>query len=266
MAHPLLICGIFLACVFISVEAAAPTPRSHLLECRICRNAIYLEDCKESQICAINEECYIEEIITPQLQVVFNAGCRSKAICSTTQTKRKRADGVSLIACSHCCEDRKTNTSSLECNVKLCGIETNSDHTNQCYYCADEDEAKQADVTDPTMCRKIKFCSDTEVCRATVKSISNKTVHEFGCYGLLPCQMLTIYALKGEGVDAHINVPHLIQTGEIQFNNGRKRQTTVCDICCGDGLCNSDSCFSVRKRIIPFVQAGKFNFTTLTLI
>ncbi|KAL3870652.1 hypothetical protein ACJMK2_038699, partial [Sinanodonta woodiana] len=58
------------------------------------------------------------------------------------------------------------------------------------------------------------------------------------------CQLITLGNLKYHGFDTGINIPHLVETGEII--TGRKRQTNVCSACCGDGLCNDDECEVVR--------------------
>ncbi|KAL3870650.1 hypothetical protein ACJMK2_038697 [Sinanodonta woodiana] len=204
----------------------------------------------------------MDSILTPSLHVIFNGGCRSKAVCRAGAGHTGKRAIESYVICSSCCN--ATNSGTLtECNANLCGLTTRNKHSNQCYYCGDDADAKQGSVYDPSLCRKIKACADDEVCRTTTSNTAGIFTYEFGCSQLLQCQLRTITDLESQGVVTGVDMGHLIQTGAIV---GRKRQTNICDICCGDGLCNDAECQSVRSRILTFAKAGRFNYTTLRLI
>ncbi|KAL3870648.1 hypothetical protein ACJMK2_038695 [Sinanodonta woodiana] len=206
----------------------------------------------------------MDAILTLSLQLVYNGGCRSNMKCNAgLHIAGKRRWATDNVQCSSCCNT--TNMGYGQCNTNLCGIKSSrgSNETNQCYYCGPWDDAKQSSVTDPRYCRNLKTCAENEVCRMSTRNTAGVNTFEFGCSQLLQCQVLTIASIESHGVNTGVDLSNLLLTGQIV---GRKRQTSVCDICCGDGLCNNDQCESMRTRIIQFASQGKFNYTSLTLI
>ncbi|KAK3607122.1 hypothetical protein CHS0354_036061 [Potamilus streckersoni] len=208
-------------------------------------------------------ECFIEEIITAQLLVVFDAGCRSTKACRANSLT-KRAESGGLIACSHCCNTPKM-ANTHECNSNLCGLEAMDNQSTQCYYCGHWADARQGVVTDPLQCVKKKLCGDDEICSVTTKNIGGVTKYEFGCKQLLECQTHTIASLELQGVHTGIDIVQLAGAGTLQVI-GRKRQINNCDICCGDDYCNDASCESVRRRLVTFANANRLNYTSLKVI
>ncbi|KAL3870649.1 hypothetical protein ACJMK2_038696 [Sinanodonta woodiana] len=191
----------------------------------------------------------MDSILTPSLQVIFNGGCRSTAVCRAGAGHTGKRAIASYVICSSCCN--ATNSGTLtECNANLCGLKTLN--------------SKRLITSLAISYRLIMLLSEkrTLVCRTTTRNIAGVISYESGCNQLLQCQILTISDIESEGVTTGVDIAHLI-TGEIV---GRKRQINICDICCGDGLCNDDGCEVIRTRILTFAKAGRFNYTTLRLI
>ncbi|KAK3587002.1 hypothetical protein CHS0354_026722 [Potamilus streckersoni] len=258
MAQELQICGLVLLGVLLSVEIQG----TNALTCRVCRNALFLDECTEQQTCLYNEECYIDQLLTPQFQILYNAGCRSKAVCLTSSTTHVGKRALSnYIGCSQCC-DTHGNSSNLECNIHLCGIRNRYNTTIQCYYCGGD--GIQGAVFNGRKCERVQTCNEDEVCFASTKTIGGSIMHSFGCAQKLHCQVHTTLVLEGLGISTGIDISHLTATGEIAFV-GRKRQTEVCYICCGDALCNNSECWEVKNRIAAFAKARKLDYATLTL-
>ncbi|KAL3870672.1 hypothetical protein ACJMK2_038717 [Sinanodonta woodiana] len=138
--------------------------------------------------------------------------------------------------------------------------------SNQCYHCGDDEDSKQGAVYDPMLCRKIKSCADDEVCRVTTLNTAGVFTYESGCNQKLQCQILTIATLQSENIDTGVDVASILASAGKRDNPTRKRQQSICDICCGDGLCNDSDCESVKIRIMQFANATRFNYTTLKLI
>ncbi|KAL3870579.1 hypothetical protein ACJMK2_038629, partial [Sinanodonta woodiana] len=47
------------------------------LTCRSCHNAATLNDCIGKETCRQNEQCYLDAVITSELRIRYNGGCRS---------------------------------------------------------------------------------------------------------------------------------------------------------------------------------------------
>ncbi|XP_052792792.1 uncharacterized protein LOC128226780 [Mya arenaria] len=57
-------------------------PAEDVLSCRRCLNAKTIDTCTTSIVCDNRtEECYMDEVITPNAEVVYRAGCRSRQAC-----------------------------------------------------------------------------------------------------------------------------------------------------------------------------------------
>ncbi|KAL3870647.1 hypothetical protein ACJMK2_038694 [Sinanodonta woodiana] len=206
----------------------------------------------------------MDAVLTSSLEIVYNGGCRSNLVCNAGMHLIGKKGATDHVLCSSCCNT--TNRWYGQCNNNLCGIKSSTgiNETNQCYYCGPWDDAKQSSVADPQNCRNLKTCADDEVCSVSTVNTRGLITYELGCKQLLLCQIGTIMTLELNGVNTQIDLPHLIQTGSVVL--GRKRQLDKCDVCCGDGLCNDASCEVVRRRIVQFAMAGRFNYTSLTLI
>ncbi|KAL3870577.1 hypothetical protein ACJMK2_038627, partial [Sinanodonta woodiana] len=75
-------------------------------------------------------------------------------------------------------------------------------------------------------------------CRATTSNVAGNTMYNFGCYNKENCQYLTKTAIIQYG-------PASVSLG-LSNGVGRKRQSVLCDVCCGDNFCNNDECSVVR--------------------
>ncbi|KAL3871477.1 hypothetical protein ACJMK2_039473 [Sinanodonta woodiana] len=184
--------------------------------------------------------------------ILFNAGCRSKAMCHGNWS----STGGGLRACARCCNTTGNSSSYVECNVHLCGLENSKHHT--CYFCGDD--STQGPVLDVSRCRKTKICADNEVCFVSTIHTGGTIMHQLGCAPKLHCQLHTILVLEGLGIPTGIDVPHLTATSEITFV-GRKRGTELCYSCCGDYLCNDADCWRVKDCIV-LVREMRINFAT----
>ncbi|KAL3870565.1 hypothetical protein ACJMK2_038616, partial [Sinanodonta woodiana] len=177
-------------------------------------------------------ECYTDELITSELQIIFNAGCRATNACKATPRPGK-AIIEALFACSRCCNTPPQNSSSSlshnECNDMLCGLKSGL----QCNYCLNQ---QGTDANYP--CNNKTVCPSDEVCRVTTTKIGGNTTHSFGCYNKQKCQLINKVALIQYG-------PPSIDLGLLN-GIGRKRQSVVCDVCCGDNYCNNAECHIVR--------------------
>ncbi|XP_060565946.1 uncharacterized protein LOC132724976 [Ruditapes philippinarum] len=66
---------------FTSKSAIGQTGQTVTLACRSCNRASSLDQCSGSITCGVNEICYLDELITNQKTVVYNAGCRANDVC-----------------------------------------------------------------------------------------------------------------------------------------------------------------------------------------
>ncbi|KAL4219484.1 MAM and LDL-receptor class A domain-containing protein [Mactra antiquata] len=94
-----------------TIPTTTMAPRN--LTCLHCIGATYIDDCIGNITCdGLTEDCYMDELVTDQLTVEYNGGCRSKDVCGMG-TGKKRSD---MFACSRCCDYDDG------CNIRLCGI------------------------------------------------------------------------------------------------------------------------------------------------
>ncbi|XP_060567096.1 uncharacterized protein LOC132725916 [Ruditapes philippinarum] len=225
------------------------------LTCRACHKASTLSDCNTVVSCnGTLEDCYMEEIITTNLTIVYDGGCRSKAACSTTRVRRY----PELVACSKCCDFKN------ECNKPLCGIRDDTYIPDpQCYNC-DHRTSEQSEVADPSKCVTLTTCKPEEMCFATESDVSGRTMFFYGCLNKVECGIL-----MGKAYDnykmcvANVTQPPVGVSRDQACRNVGKRSASICRACCDVGGCNYGTCEELQERIFKLAILGKFNMTTL---
>ncbi|XP_053380501.1 uncharacterized protein LOC123559870 isoform X1 [Mercenaria mercenaria] len=110
------------------------------LTCTHCHRVSSLEECTGSIACGPDEECYMDQLITDRLTIVYEGGCRRKDVCqsssSVSHSFGKRSDLDSeLVACSRCC-DIPALSGQLNCNERLCGIRFSCELISNCIRCS----------------------------------------------------------------------------------------------------------------------------------
>ncbi|KAL4235961.1 hypothetical protein ACF0H5_004349 [Mactra antiquata] len=232
------------------------------LQCRSCNRATKLSDCNRLVACdATLEDCYMDELVTDQLTVVYNAGCRAKDVCSSVGNHGKRND---FISCSRCC------SLSNDCNKRLCGIPDDTLSLAQCYSC-DHRNSEQSEVKDPKSCVTLETCQDNEVCYTTQESLQGDNTFFFGCYSKQVCRIIMQQAYD----DWRLCEKNLTQPdpgvswtqacGSYHINIG-KRSNAICHSCCNYGGCNYGTCHEQNDRLFNLVEQGKFDLNTLKFI
>ncbi|XP_053381299.1 uncharacterized protein LOC123555592 [Mercenaria mercenaria] len=235
------------------------------LTCKKCDRVSSLDSCTGSTKCAADEICFMDEIITDQLNVVYTGGCRSKVVCKSgvggasyvgKRSLQKRSDSV---ACSRCC-DVKKKTGELECNARLCGIRYTNTDSVRCFVCdTDIAGAKQGDVDMPEHCMSNTTCQVNEACSVERLYDYGETRHKYTCLRKRICLLLTKEALKRK--DECVANPDPAICGHAGMR--KRTANNMCTACCGDGLCNSGSCEQVIDRLYNLWKGGVLDFDNL---
>ncbi|XP_060571220.1 uncharacterized protein LOC132729469 [Ruditapes philippinarum] len=245
------------ACAMSAYAATVPPPAnvttSNIRRCRQCNRASTLSDCNKLVTCdSTLEDCFMDELITDQLTVVYVGGCRAKTVCNSSGKKRRN----DLVACSRCCDFDE------DCNKRLCGIKDDTLNSSQCYSC-DHRTSEQSEVKDPKTCVTLDTCQPNEVCYATTTDIGGKDTFYYGCLSKLQCGFLMEKAYK-DFQDCVSNKTALAPgpaRDAVCGNVGRA--TSLCHSCCADGGCNYGTCEELNNRIFALAENGKFDIKTL---
>ncbi|XP_060567081.1 uncharacterized protein LOC132725905 [Ruditapes philippinarum] len=245
---------LFLAYIFLGFANLVTSQST--IRCRSCNRASTLSDCNKLVVCdATLEDCYMDQILTDQLTVVYEGGCRAKTVCSSSG--RKRND---FIACSRCCDYEE------DCNRHLCGIKDDTISISQCYSC-DYRTSEQSEVKDPKSCVTLDTCQPNEVCYATMSDIGGKDTFFYGCLSKLQCRFLMNNAYNEYKMCVTRSVqPPPGMTYDQACGHIGKRATSLCHSCCADGGCNYGTCQELNARIFRLADAGKFDMNTLKVI
>ncbi|XP_045208636.2 uncharacterized protein LOC123560518 [Mercenaria mercenaria] len=221
-------------------------PSNTTIRCRLCNRASTLSDCNKLVTCdSILEECYMDQLRTDQLTVVFEGGCRAKDVCS--RSGRKRGD---LVLCSRCCAFEE------DCNKRLCGIKDDTIGNSQCYKC----NHQRADMP----CVNLAPCQPNEMCYISQKDVGGRDTFDSGCFSKLVCHSVMALAYENYRVCVlNATVPGPGLTWNERCGDIGKRQTTVCTSCCADTACNYGTCEELRDRLFKMAEVGKFDMKTL---
>merc|ERR1711860_28656 len=228
------------------------------LLCTACSKASSLDDCNHKVQCGANEMCYMDEVITEQLTVQYNGGCRARDVCGSAASstgpigRRKRE----LIACSRCCDFDEKNGKA--CNSKLCGIKSSAINSSQCYFC-DHRDSDQSEVTKPEDCLTLATCQHNEMCFVQQQNLAGRDSFLYGCYSEKLCVFLMGKVFEEMAACYGPNPDKAYCQGLIS-----KRSTNLCNVCCADGGCNYGSCQDIKLRLWNLYNNGVFDPATLT--
>ncbi|XP_062598184.1 uncharacterized protein LOC134259595 [Saccostrea cucullata] len=118
-----------------------------------CNGAGDIENCFLNTVrCGDLEDCYLDKYVDENSVIRYDAGCRSKQVCSGQGRRRRR-----LVVCTSCCSDAPDHNGP--CNAKLCGIGPVTYANSTCVVC----EGVHSDVTS---------CSSTSVCPPNEASLN----------------------------------------------------------------------------------------------
>ncbi|XP_052788963.1 uncharacterized protein LOC128223690 [Mya arenaria] len=214
------------------------------LSCYQCTREESLAACNKIKNCSDIEECYVDEIVT-STRVVYTAGCRAKVQCTGTalgkrSSMEKRQD-IELIACSRCCDANDF------CNKQLCGIQNTQGNQDlhQCYSCNL--------VGDMSACNEKVTCDIDQVCSSAAYIEGNQELYSFGCYPKQPCLAGTSFIVQHQAMLDHNTV-------------GRRELHKVCNICCGDFLCNTGNCSQLVGKLRLLYEGSHLDLHTLKKI
>ncbi|XP_033730441.1 uncharacterized protein LOC117319817, partial [Pecten maximus] len=130
------------------------------INCTSCNDAASVEDCVGQVTCMDDEDCFLEQITTDSLALRFNAGCRSKAVCSVMATLAGTTGKRSIVNCAQCCHD--TTTQGQPCNRFLCGQRPSiTVSAMQCQQCPHP-------VASASDCPHMVTCKPTELCYSDI--------------------------------------------------------------------------------------------------
>ncbi|XP_071177696.1 uncharacterized protein [Mytilus edulis] len=132
------------------------------LTCLSCHSVSDISKClTHHTVCqGPDEECYLDKTILPNLSTAYNAGCRSKTVCSLLSgAVGKRNVDIQLqrlkkasISCSECC-NTQPDRGGVPCNRNLCKLGTSAYET--CGVCDR--------VSSPGACSVYQVCPPNEV-------------------------------------------------------------------------------------------------------
>lgn len=199
------------------------------MKCLYCDAAADISDCLTSIIdCGSNEKCFLEKVTTKNLNFVYNAGCRSAAVCSIMDTLsggagRKKRD---LVNCAQCCD---TTNPNAPCNANLCGAGANATVLNTCVVC---DHL----VPGFSSCRERQVCQDTEICKSAIHIVGGLIRYEFGCESLHLCQ-------------AFLNNDERTTAAPSGRRNTENEGVTICSACCRGKDCNREDCYTTHSKM-----------------
>ncbi|XP_045169636.2 uncharacterized protein LOC123532295 isoform X2 [Mercenaria mercenaria] len=224
--------------VFVAVFFVC-TVDAGTLKCRQCNKATTLSDCNRMVTCDDTlEDCFLDELITEQLTVVYEGGCRPKDVCS--KAGRKKRD---LVACSRCCANGD------DCNSRLCAIPNHNISATQCYFC-DHRSPSQSSISRPDQCVTLTTCQADEVCFTQARAMGS---FYLGCQKKALCTILMQKVFQE--MDLCNNQPETC--------GGIKRSINVCDSCCAMGGCNVGYCNRQNERLYRLWKQGLFDVHTL---
>lgn len=241
--------GLFVCLCFAAVHCQILSP-NNTLRCRLCNRASTLSDCNKLVTCDPTvEECYMDQVVTEQLTVVYDGGCRAKSVCARTFGRRRR-EGI--VGCSRCCN------SGDDCNKRLCAIPDDTLTSSQCYSC-DHRNSDQSEVRNPQQCVSLTTCQQDEVCYATQSDVAGTDTFFYGCQNLLMCKILMQNAYQ-EYLRCVKNDTNALHGTTCGF---RARATHLCHSCCGDGACNYGTCRELNDNIFKLADLNLFDWSTL---
>ncbi|XP_033759352.1 uncharacterized protein LOC117341611 [Pecten maximus] len=194
------------------------------LTCILCNDAASIEDCiaHGSLTCRDDEYCFLEKSTTDSLTVLFNAGCRSRTVCSIMASLAATTGKRSLVNCANCCNDNSTR--NQPCNGFLCGQMPNiTAPAKQCQQCPNP-------VASATDCPYMVNCKPTELCYSDIYTYGGSTLRYMrGCREKSLC---------GNGTAVH-NTGRIL-AGRSDFN--------LCSECCDGDQCSSTGCHQIQRK------------------
>ncbi|XP_071179606.1 uncharacterized protein [Mytilus edulis] len=160
------------------------------LTCLSCHSVSDISKClTQHTVCqGPDEECYLDKTILPNLSTAYNAGCRSKTVCSLLSgAVGKRNVDIQLqrlkkasISCSECC-NTQPDRSGGPCNRNLCKLASSVSY-DTCGVCDH--------VSRPSDCTVFQSCQPTEVCKLNQIFSGGRIIHELGCEIKTVCDTL----------------------------------------------------------------------------
>uniref|UniRef100_A0A194ANC3 Sodefrin-like factor n=1 Tax=Pinctada fucata TaxID=50426 RepID=A0A194ANC3_PINFU len=218
-------------------------------ECASCEEAPSIEECRlKTTICGDNEECFLEKVTTDQLNIAYNAGCRSHTICIVMNSLKvgkrsvveedfnERGKRKTLVNCAECCETAKDDKLG-PCNVRLCGLQPNASKP-VCLVCSGYHSG-------PNFCTTKDTCQDTQVCHTGVVYINGGIRFTYGCEDRHRCE-------------AFIN--HKNKTDSVSSGKRQDVGVHLCDACCTGNECNKEDCFALYKKMsLASIGVGNTN-------
>jgi len=246
--------------VVTTVGTTAPTSSSGppaVLRCRSCSRANSLDDCTKLAVCSATEECYMDELITEQLTIVYNGGCRARDVCQSASSSVHIGKRDELVACSRCCGTKS------DCNQRLCGITSSNINSQQCYSC-DHRNSEQSQVLKPEDCVTLTTCQSDEMCYVSQGNTGGTNQFYYGCQKKQFCVILMkavfadLKACSGPSPD-----PSICGGSKREIVKAMRNDVNLCHSCCGDGGCNFGECQDLNLRLYKLSESSLLDPVTL---
>ncbi|XP_060567103.1 uncharacterized protein LOC132725920 isoform X1 [Ruditapes philippinarum] len=259
------------------------------IRCLRCDHASSDDECG-TITCDKLEECYTDEVITDQLTIVYNAGCRAKqrprAIYNAPVTfvsKNKRSGFYLLHIESRPTSSEPTPQTDLiiEPSATAVIIEVRSNLIYQIlgrvqhligvnlmrarvhdFLKRKGTERLDWPALSPDVIPTERMWNELKVCYATQTDFNGHNTFFYGCLSKLQCQFLMQNAYN----DFKLCVANLTQPPSGMTRAQAcimKEKSSICHACCADERCNYGSCESILERIFVLALDGAFNMTTL---
>ncbi|OWF49542.1 uncharacterized protein LOC110451734 [Mizuhopecten yessoensis] len=198
------------------------------MKCLFCESAADITDCQTTVDCGSNERCFLEKVTTKNLNFVYNAGCRSAAVCSIMDSLagasgRKR----DLVNCAKCCDTTNPND---PCNMRLCGAAVNVTTPESCVVC-------DRLVSGASSCSERQVCQDTEICKSAIHIVGGLIRYEFGCESTYLCEAFLNNDQKTTPAPAG-------RRSTIEHEG-----VTICSSCCRGKDCNREDCYLTHTKM-----------------
>ncbi|XP_052785528.1 uncharacterized protein LOC128221113 [Mya arenaria] len=181
--------------VFISVVLVYMTDGA--TTCFQCNHMPVPGDCAVVTRCEYHEICFVEQVVTPNGNIVYNSGCRDSRKCPNYNAPvgrdvtelnvstniyhgaRSGRGTTDVVTCTECCTDPY-------CNKDGCGTKVvdRSQRGPYCYQCMGIDQMEE--------CRHVTRCNVHEECIVKQYLYDFKTLYESKCIRPTQCKSIEL--------------------------------------------------------------------------
>ncbi|KAK3083550.1 hypothetical protein FSP39_025259 [Pinctada imbricata] len=217
------------------------------ITCFKCNGVAFPRDCPFVVECGPHEECFVDQLVSPDGNIKYNTGCRDRTACQLAGRKRNdviRRQGVTgdLTTCTACCD-------VAHCNYGGCGEKGLPDRSKRGPICYDCYQQRQE-----AGCNQVKICGQDEECHIMRSPNSHLDFsYTTGCISKVRCGVLSILGKREDAYDE----------GGVSSER-HQRSTGICFNCCNGDLCNKACSPTNTTGTSPTIPISVTNANTMT--